>query len=109
MVATHNTTLLMRCEVGAAQSVSASQTTAFGGLSPVLTTGLAIIFGFFIYKIVRRRKSLALRRETNAPGQVPAVSNQAARNTRSSSAAASFRQPSYSDIPRPDAVGGDQK
>ncbi len=80
-----------------------------GGLGPVLTTGLAIIFGYFIYGIVRRRKPLALGQETNAPCQAPAVSNQTKRHSESSSAAASFLQPSYSDVPRPDAVGGDQK
>ncbi len=80
-----------------------------GGLSPVLATGPAIIFGILIYGIVRRQKSKALRRGTGTPFGPSAVSDQGEMKSPSSAAAALFRRPSCSGLQQANSVRGDQR
>ena len=80
-----------------------------GGLSPVLATGLAIIFGILTYGIVGSRKSRALRRGTRASFEPRAVSDQAELKSQSSAGDAAFLRPSHSGLQQPNSVRGGQR
>ena len=80
-----------------------------GGLNPVLTTGLAIIFGIVIYAIVRQRRLKPFRRASDASYEPPGVSDQTGGHSQSFPAAASFQHPSNSGFEQPNSVGGDQR